>query len=347
MAGTWEEIQTAKTEKRRELTLQGSLVNKRIEESGLDDGIFDLDILNNLKIAGTSIESISDRLGGLNHLTSLSLQNNKLKVLPDTLCKLTSLKNIDISGNKLTTLPSLSELTNVFSLNANLNELTLFPDVSKLKQLQFLSISRNQLSSLPEGISDPSLSLLSTIEADNNLIFELPSDLSLLPKLSKLNVSSNKLDTLPLELSECPKLKELVIADNKMKDRKMLKLADHSTKSLLAYLGTLLDKERTASRGAKDKKGKGKKKKDAGSKKEPDPGKDVISILQFQPDVGLTVQITEPAMSVRQYVVCCILRNLDFSKSNNMFKRFISLQVNKMLTQNECTKHNANLHRKL
>ncbi|XP_005100287.3 leucine-rich repeat-containing protein 47 [Aplysia californica] len=344
MAAAWEEVETAQREKRRELMLHGSLVNKRIEESGLDDTIFTLENLNNLKIAGTPLPAISDGLGGLVNLMNLSLENNQLTQLPDTVGNLKSLKSLDVSGNKLTLLPeSLVKLTNLQSLNTNLNMLTSFPDISNLKQLAFVSISKNKLSCLPEGICDPSLCLLSQIEADCNSITDLPPELSQLPHLMKLNVASNKLDTLPLELSESPKLKELIIADNKMKDRKMLKLADHSTKSLLSYLGTLLEKRNATDSRNKDSKKdnhKTKHKKKKGDKKdEGDVQRDVISVLQFESEGGVTISVTQPVMGVRQYIVCCIIRNLDFSKSNNMFKRFINLQTR--LHETVCDKRQA------
>jgi len=324
----WEEVETAKKENRFELMLHGTSVNKRIEKSGLDNGVFELKSLNNLKIAGTPLESISDNLGNLKNLTALSLQNNQIKVLPDTIGALKLIKTLDVSGNKLSTLPdTLVELTNIQVLNANLNELKTFPNVSSLKRLSILLISRNQLTALPDGICDESLSLLNTIEANDNCIEFLPAEMGNLSHLAKLNVASNKLDTLPYDLSESPKLKELVIADNKMKDRKMLKLADHSTKSLLNYLGTLLDKQQLAeNKGKKDNKKKQKKQK--GAKKEDEEGKrDVISVLQFKPDEGLEVSVTDQVMGVRQYIVCCIMRNLNFTKTKNMFKSFISLQT--------------------
>ena len=329
MAAAWEEVRIVQKENRRELNLNGSDVNKKIEDKGLDDAVFDLVSLNNLKIAGTPLESISDKLGCLTNLTALSLQNNKLKLLPETIGSLKLLKTLDISGNQLKEVPNtLSSLNNIQTLNANLNELTTFPEVSNMKQLAYLYISRNQLTSLPDGICDPTLTLLNTIEVNNNNITELPSDFFNLPHLTKLNVVANKLDTLPFELCECQKLKELLIADNKMKDRKMLKLADHSTKSLLAYLGTLLSKQKaTDSRSKKDNhKSKQKKKKDAKKEKE-DEEKNQISVLQFDPDNGVSVSVTQAVLGVRQYIVCCILKNLNFAKSNNMFKRFIALQV--------------------
>lgn len=325
----WEEVQAAKSENRRELSLQGQIVNKRIEEHGLDENIFSLSNLNLLKVAGTPLEHLSDAVGNLANLTSLMLENNKLKDLPASIGNLKSLKTLDVSGNRLETLPeTVSNLVNLQSLNANLNALTSFPDVSGLKFLAYLSISRNKLTSLPDGICDPSLTLLSTIDAANNEIDSIPSEISNLSHLITLNVASNKLVSLPLELCECLKLKEVIIADNKMKDRKLLKLAEHSTKSLLSYLSVQLDKQRETEKGAsKGKKDKKKKKKKGDKKGVEDLERDVLSVLQFESEKGLVVTATPGVLQVRQYLVCCIIRNLDFTKSNNMFKRFINLQV--------------------
>ncbi|GFN76879.1 leucine-rich repeat-containing protein 47-like [Plakobranchus ocellatus] len=334
----WEEVLAVQNEGKHELSLQGSYVNTRIEASGLDPCIFKLTGLNLLKIAGTPIETISDDLENVKNLTSLMLENNKLKCLPDSLGKLTSLKFLDISGNRLETLPhTLSHLVNLQSLNANLNQLTSFPDVSNFKQLAYLYISKNKLTSLPEGICDPGLTLLSIIEAGDNEITTLPAEVSNLTHLIKLDVSSNKLSTLPYELSECPKLKELAIKGNNLKDRKLLKLAEHSTKALLNHLGTLLDKERAAAGGGGGKGKKDKKKKGRGNKSEkPEIERDVISVLQFEPDKGLVITAAAEVLAVRQYIVCAIMRNLDFGKSNNLYKRFIQLQTR--LHENICEK---------
>ena len=329
MASSWEEVEAVQKEKKHELSLQGSYVNKRIEASGLDSHVFKLASLNLLKIAGTPLETISDSIGNLMNLTSLMLENNCLKNLPDSIGNLTSLKFVDISGNKLETLPeTFSKLVNIQSLNATLNLLHSFPNVSNFKQLAYLYISKNKLTDLPEGVCDPSLTLLSTIEAGDNQIANLPSEISNLVHLIKLDVSSNKLSSLPFELSECPKLKEVVITGNNLKDRKLLKLAEHSSKALLNHLSTLLEKERAAADGSSGKGKKDKKKKGRGSKGEkPDIERDVMSVLQFEPEKGLVVTASPEVLGVRQYIVCCIMRNLDFSKSTNLYKRFIQLQV--------------------
>ncbi|XP_059171714.1 leucine-rich repeat-containing protein 47-like [Physella acuta] len=327
-SGMWEEVLAVKTENRRELNLQGPFINKRIEDRGLDEGVFTLTGLNLLKIAGTPLESLSEKLGNLNNLTSLMLENNKLKELPSSVGNLVSLKFLDISGNKLESLPdTLSNLVNIQSLNANLNNLQSFPDVSNMKVLAYLSIARNKLSALPPGVCDPSLTLLSTIDAANNEITSIPTEISNLTHLIKLDVTSNKLDSLPLELCECPKLREVIIVDNKMKDRKLLKLAEHSTKALLNYLKTQLDKQQALEKGNKKDKSKKSNKKKGDKKEVEDLERDIISVLQFEVDNGFVITATQAVMSVRQYIVCCIIKNLDFSKSNNMFKRFINLQT--------------------
>ncbi|KAK3731244.1 hypothetical protein RRG08_025787 [Elysia crispata] len=341
MASSWEEVEAVQKEKKHELSLQGSYVNKRIEASGLDSRVFKLASLNLLKIAGTPLETISDSIGNLTNLTSLMLENNCLKNLPDSIGNLTSLKFVDISGNKLETLPeTFSKLVNIQSLNATLNLLHSFPNVSNFKQLAYLYISKNKLTDLPEGVCDPSLTLLSTIEAGDNQIANLPSEISNLVHLIKLDVSSNKLSSLPFELSECPKLKEVVITGNNLKDRKLLKLAEHSSKALLNHLSTLLEKERAAADGSSGKGKKDKKKKGRGNKGEkPDIERDVMSVLQFEPEKGLVVTASPEVLGVRQYIVCCIMRNLDFSKSTNLYKRFIQLQTK--LHESVCEKRQS------
>lgn len=338
---SWEEVDAVQKEKKHELSLQGSSVNKRIETSGLDPQIFKLKNLNLLKIAGTPLETIPDSIGNLVNLTSLMLENNSLNSLPDSIGNLVSLKYVDISGNKLHTLPhTFSQLVNIQSLNATLNLLSSFPNVSNFKQLAYLYISKNKLTSLPEGICDPSLTLLSTIEAGDNEISSIPPEISNLVHLIKLDVSSNKLTSLPNELSECPKLKDVSINGNNLKDRKLLKLAEHSSKALLNHLGVLLEKERIATEGGSSKGKKDKKRKGRGNKGDkPEIDRDIIYVLQFESEKGLVITALPEVMSVRQYIVCCVMRNLDFNKSPNLYKRFIQLQTR--LHENVCDKRQS------
>ena len=328
MANTWEEVSVAAEENRHELKLHGAEISSRIENNGLDEGIYDLVNLNYLDITRTCLQSVGENLGKLENLTNLVLHNNRLTAVPSCINDLVKLKLVDVSNNQIEEFPSdISKLENLHSLNASMNKLETFPDLSQLGNLHILNVSHNNFTNLPEGIFSTKLVHLSQIIASDNQIEALSSDVSSMPHLNLLDLSSNKLCDVPLELSECPKLKELDLKSNKFKDRRFGKLVEQcGTKQVLDYLLTLLKKER-AQQG---KKGKGKDKKKKGAKvptNEEEVLCNLIKVLHFSEGPGVTVQVTPAVMSVRQYIVCCIVHNLDFHQSNEMFKHFITLQV--------------------
>jgi len=330
----WSEVRKVKDENRHELVLTGEEVSSRISETGLDENIFLLSNLNFLEISKTSLDVLSDHVGKLENLQHLVLRGNKLRLLPASIGNLKKLKLLDISGNELSSIPEeIGSLKELQTLNASCNKLENFADVSQMVQLHELVVSHNQLSALPPGITCPELILLSTVKADNNQLTELPSELSELVALKLLDVSQNRLESIPAELAECGKLKEFKMSGNPLKDRRLLKMLDQCvTKSVLEYLRNILEKERKASGG---KQAKGDDKKD--KKKKGAKGKDLvvedvpqnqIKVLHFGAEnSGFVVKVTASILPVRPYIVCCIVRNLDFNKSKSMMRRFLLLQA--------------------
>ncbi|KAK3084742.1 hypothetical protein FSP39_018200 [Pinctada imbricata] len=329
MENSWEEISTAAAENRRELTLHGAEISKRIENEGLDESIYSLKSLNFLDISKTCLRELTSGIGNLANLTDLVLHNNELESIPPEIGGLQKLKFLDISNNKLTSLPdTIPNLSALQSFNASMNKLKAMPSVEKLLMLHILNIAHNELESLPDGIYNAELVHLSQIVANNNSISEFEAEISDLPHLNLLNLESNCLTSVPLELSECPKLKELNLKGNKFKDRRFGKLVEQCpTKSMLDYLATLLRKENADSKGktkSKSKKKKGKKAEDD----EVEKLKDSIEVLHFPAeDTGVYVRVTQGAMSVRQYIVCCVVKQIDLTKTQNSFKNFITLQT--------------------
>lgn len=110
---------------------------------------------------------------------------------------------------------------------------------------------------------------------------------------------------------------------------------------MIQYLSNNLKKERAKN---PDKKGKGKskEKKKKGQKADDDDVEfltDSIDVLHFDDDDGLVVSITPAVLSVRPYIVCCIVKNLDLQKTANSFKQFITLQTK--LHDTLCNKRQA------
>lgn len=327
MEEAWPEVSLAFTENRRELHLTGGDVSKRIEAKGLDVNVYRLVDLNYLEISRTSLTKIHTELGSLTALTDLVLHNNKLTSVPPEIGLLTKIKYLDLSNNSLYTFPpEVASLPCLHTLNIGMNRLTEFPPVGEIKSLHVFRISHNKLKSLPEGLCSSNLIHLSEISANNNQITELPVDVSLLPHLNKLDLSANQLQGVPPDLSECLKLKDLDLKDNKFSDRRFGKLVEQkTTKSVLEYLATLMAKER-GKEGKKDKKKKGRGRKTEQEQME-ELAKNMIHVLRFPDESGTQVEVRPAVTSVRPFIVCCIVRNLNFNKAEGLFKQFIMLQV--------------------
>ena len=226
------------------------------------------------------------------------------------------------------------------TLNVSNNRLTELIDCKAMTGLHILDVSYNCLSELPGGISCPQLGVLSSILATNNQLESLPDDLSELPSLKVLDVTANKLTEIPPMLSECLKLKELKFGENPLKDRRLLKMMGQcTTKACLDYLRNVLEKDRKSGKSSA-RGGDGKRKKRGGGGKGKEDGGEgaaavdgvapnLMKVVHFSSDETMIVQVTPDALTVRPYVVCCVVRNLNFGKSCNMMRRFIALQVSR------------------
>ncbi|ESN91829.1 hypothetical protein HELRODRAFT_165911 [Helobdella robusta] len=326
----WKEIETAKSENRRELVLTGADVLTRIQEKGgLDElkNVFSLKQLNFLEISCAGLKSFHDKIGELTNLTNLVLRNNKFVYLPSTLGLLSKLKFLDVSNNCLTSLPNeLSNLKELHTLNANCNQLTEFINISSLTNLHELNLSHNSLTELPEGVNSRELGSLMTLTANDNKIAMIPDDLSKLPNLKTLDLSNNLLDSLPAEMADCGKLKDFKCTGNNLKDKRLLKLVNQcSTKAILDYLKT--QKQKNNPNAKKEDKTKKTNKEKGGKAEQEVEVKNSIKILHVDINGSTLVKIMPQALSVRPHMVCCIVRNLNFSKSNSSMKRFIALQT--------------------
>ncbi|KAH3885315.1 hypothetical protein DPMN_009309 [Dreissena polymorpha] len=323
MANAWLEVSQVESENRRELVLNGQEISNRLEERGIDERIFELTLLNYLEISSTKLSIVPDGIGKLSSLTKLVLCNNALEELTPEVGKLTSLKLLNVSNNKLKSVPvEIQNLNELDTLNLSINQLQDIPNLSSLTNLHVINISNNQIESLPDGIFDSSLVHLSQIIASDNNISCVDSTVDALPHLNLLDLTNNKLTEVPSTLSLCPKLKELKLIGNKFTDRRFGKMVQESkTKSVIEYLHNIWKKESKTSDGnSKDKKKRKKGKKTA---VETEVVRNQLSVLRITSDSNV-VTVTPAVLSVRQYIICCIVRHLDLSSK---FKSFITLQV--------------------
>jgi len=334
MSGGWIEVDKAKEESRHELVLTGDTVATRIADTGIDERIFTLTSLNFLEISKCGLQTLPPEVSHLTNLYNLVLHGNRLQVVPDGIGYLRLLKYLDLSSNELESLPSsFGSLRDIQTLNVSKNQLTELIDLSEMTSLHILDVSHNCLTELPIGICSSKLSLLCTIVANNNELVVLPEDLVELPSLKLLDVTANKLSEIPPILSECTKLKEFKFGSNPLKDKRLLKMMNQcSTKACLDYLHNMLEKDKKSGKLSKGGEGKRDKKKRGGKAREDGKVVDslamnLMKVVHFNTDESFIVQVTPEVLAIRPYIVCCVLRNLNFSTSRNMMRRFITLQV--------------------
>ena len=186
----WAEIENAANEKRRELVLQGLIVDEKISTNGgLNSRIYSLTLLNYLEIIQCpSLTEIHEDIKNLTNLQSLILCRNKLSFIPNTIGNLKSLKVLDVSVNNLKVLPDeITHLSNLNTLNVSCNNLTSLPDgLCRCTKLSTINISKNDITRFPADFYTDRLDLLSSIIASDNSIEELCGDVH---KLSALKVS--------------------------------------------------------------------------------------------------------------------------------------------------------------
>jgi len=241
-----------------------------------------------------------------------------------------------LSNNKLTVLPqSLSNMKELFTINFSGNQLTsLFP-LEGLCKLAVLDVSRNNFSQLPEDLGNNQLENLSQINASFNKLVELSEKLVELPSLKLLNLENNLLTQIPNNLSQAVKLKDLLLKENKLKDNRLKKLVDQDKgKAIIEYLERLYIEE---SKNKKSKKpanvnvsliAQKKLKKAADQCTEFDR----INVLHFNNNQSNPViahnkiVIDESVQEIRPHVICCICRDLDLETPGN-FKKFLSIQT--------------------
>lgn len=312
--------------------------------------IFDIVLLNNLEVSGfPELCDLSKKIANLNNLLQLVLKKNGLTSLPAEIGALKSLKHLDLSYNNLSSIPvELYELQALQTLVLSNNKLVQnsFPDVSLkdcLPHLHYVDISNNHLEELPSFLFN--CSQLAELLASNNSLKHLSFEIGHMSQLKTLNLNENSISEFPQELSNCSKLRSLVLTGNPVGDRRLLKLinqhGDTKPRTVLDYVRSHGSSSQPAQAVKTETKSKKKAKKSASGKKLEadkddiqdgnDDDDDVIFGAKYcirvtKPTDVLEIQATQSARAVRQYIVCCVIKNVDLASPGN-FKKFITIQV--------------------
>lgn len=345
MSGTWEEVTVARRENRRELVLSGKIFSERIARSGLDPSIFLLTNLNFLEISNASVITISSDLGNLVNLTDLVLKNNCLDSLPDSINNLVKLKLLDVSMNKINHLPNMDQLSQLATLNLSINQISgEFPNcgLSSCSRLATLDVSVNQLTGIGE-ISTSIMEYLAEVMANKNQITSISPDIAKnWPVIKKLDLSENSLKTVPGELADCVKLKEVNLTVNPLSDNRLKKMAaQKGTKSVMDYIRQNCQRGGTSVNTAEGKSGSKKSKKSKTKETKADQENtdivcDSLSVMSLQ-DGNPVVVVDSKVKDIRQYIVCCVVRDIHLSGEN--LRKFIKLQT--QLHASVCEKRTA------
>ncbi|XP_071841435.1 leucine-rich repeat-containing protein 47-like [Apostichopus japonicus] len=334
MAGKLVQVSEALEDERRELVLRGSDVSKIVKKHGLDDRIFQLNLLNFLEISDASLEELPKGLENLTQLKNLVLRGNILTSVPSTIGQLCALRTLDLSSNNVESLPdTLGELIELYSLDVSNNQLTDLPEsVSDLVNLTVLNVSNNKLKSLSQ-ICTHFLAHLSEVIASQNEITVLDHEISELSALKKLDLCNNQLKELPVDLASCSKLKILLLKENPLKDSRLAKLVkqDQALKPILQGIRTRGVKNKNSEdkggKGKKDQTGKKKGKKTVLKEDVEEVINKVIEVLHFKESESSTeVRITAAVAEVRPFIVCCVVENISLQEER-LYKNFIKLQT--------------------
>nr|DAD31422.1 TPA_asm: hypothetical protein HUJ06_010273 [Nelumbo nucifera] len=142
-------------------------------------------------------ESTANRIARWRSTGIVALRDSKLKIVPNEIFDLEkSVRTLDVTHNKIVDIPvAIFKLTNMQRL------------------LLLLNVSNNKLKSLPESIG--SCFSLEELQANGNLIDDLPSSICNLVYLKSLCLDNNNVYQIPHNLlKDCKALQNISLHDN-------------------------------------------------------------------------------------------------------------------------------------
>ena len=339
----------AATSGKREITVKMETLSPSDAEaiqSWSDLTLFKVRGLNRLQLSGFSgMTGMHSQLGQLTYLQQLILTHSGLESLPEELGELTKLRMLDVSHSRLSLLPhGLYNLAGLQTMQLGHNQLTddSFPPLDSDREvfpcLQHFNVVSNQLTQLPPFVYH--CSALAEILASDNVITDLSESVCQLTALKQLDLKRNQLTSLPPELGRCARLRFLEYEGNPLKDKRLVKVLDqfgaHRPKMVLDYLTSKLPGKGGGGKGKKGGKGKGKDSQATKHQEEQEKSEDDDVDVEFssskhvirvvRPAQYVEVLASQAARSVRPYMVCAVVRQLDMSRDDAL-RSFLTLQV--------------------
>ena len=81
-------------------------------------------------------------------------------------------------------------------------------------------------------------------------------------------------------------------------------------------------------KGKKGKKNMKKQKADAAAElEEQESALSIINVAHYPHEDGVSIAVSENVQTVRPFIVAAVVKDLNFNKESNSFKRFLALQV--------------------
>lgn len=202
------------------ITQFGYLENLNVAGSSLDAFPYWIGGFTNLKLLcfnnneSKKLVTLPDTFRNLSSLEELVGFNNELRKLPDIFGSLRSLKRVDLHSNKLEGLPdSIGGLNNLEELNLRSNNIESIPEsISELRRLKTLVLAKNNLRSIPKTIGR--LNSLEILTVGNNNLEEIIDSIGNLKNLKILGLNNNSIKRLPHSFKNLVSLREMYIDGN-------------------------------------------------------------------------------------------------------------------------------------
>jgi hypothetical protein len=201
----------------------GRLISLKKLKIGLSDHRFNSEVIQPLKI-------IPRELGNLNLLEELNIENTLIETLPNDIGKLYNLKKLSIiSNNNLTSLPiEIGKLKNLKELIIKENDVRRLPqEIGDLEDIEELDLSNNirvNFEDIPQILSKLENSKLWYLNLSGyTYLNNIPKEITSLNNLKTLDVSDCNIATLNLKWEKCVSLQKLYLSNNKISDLEPLK----------------------------------------------------------------------------------------------------------------------------
>lgn len=162
--------------------------------------------LKMLDLSKNSLKKIPSYVFDLKLLETLKLNSNQIQGIPHKIEVLSNLRELDLFGNSIGKIPSnLFRLSQLTSLNISNNRISsISQDISYMRSLKTFRAFGNLIDEIPSRISG--LKNIELLDLHNNSISSIPREIGNMSNLKYLNLENNRIEFIPIELAKLEKL---------------------------------------------------------------------------------------------------------------------------------------------